>query len=79
MAGQDHKSRLIVGATIEAAHKLGFRVVAEGIEDQAVYGLLCGLSCDQAQGFFISKPLPGREFDAWISNRITPAPTLPAR
>lgn len=63
----DPKGRLIVNATIQTAHRLGFRVVAEGIEDQCVYGLLRQMSCDQAQGFFISKPLPEHEFDAWLN------------
>lgn len=65
----NQKSRMIVDATIETAHKLGFRVVAEGIEDQDVYDLLCGLSCDQAQGFFISRPLPEPQFVGWVLSR----------
>lgn len=67
----DPKGRLIVSATIETAHKLGFQVVAEGIEDQHAYDLLRSLSCDQAQGFYISKPMPEHEFDAWFSVRTS--------
>lgn len=75
----DPKSGLIVGATIQTAHKLGFQVVAEGIEDQRTYDLLCSLSCDQGQGYFISKPLPKREFDAWFQSRATRLPIVGPR
>ena len=48
----------IVKTVINLGHNLGLRVVAEGVEDQETLELLASLRCDQAQGYFISRPLP---------------------
>jgi EAL domain-containing protein (putative c-di-GMP-specific phosphodiesterase class I) len=52
------RDRAIVGSTISLAHALGQQVVAEGIEDLATFQLLAELGCDQAQGYYLSKPQP---------------------
>jgi EAL domain-containing protein (putative c-di-GMP-specific phosphodiesterase class I) len=44
------------------AHKLGMRVVAEGIETQLQSDLLTRIGCDYGQGYLFSKPLPSHEF-----------------
>ncbi len=56
----------IVHATIDLAHKLGRRVVAEGVEDERTLRTLTSLGCDAAQGFFISRPLPPEQFNEWL-------------
>ncbi|MGB9482355.1 MAG: EAL domain-containing protein, partial [Candidatus Dormiibacterota bacterium] len=53
----------LVRATVELAHTQGLRVVAEGIEDSATLGLLTGVGCDLAQGYFIGRPAPAAELD----------------
>jgi len=60
---QSEKDFTIVSATIKMAKSLGLEVVAEGVEDQKTLSLLKSLSCEWAQGYHISKPLP---FDAYI-------------
>ena len=62
------KSAFIVRATITAGHRLGFKVVAEGIEDKAAYDQLRSLSCDYGQGFFIARPMPEPDFKVWIED-----------
>lgn len=62
----DPKSRLIIRSTIATAHQLGFSVVAEGIEDSESYGLLKGLACDIAQGYYVCRPLPTSELNRWL-------------
>ena len=52
------RSAAIVRSTIDLARNLGLRVVAEGIETEAVLEHLIGLGCDVGQGFFFSEPLP---------------------
>ena len=47
----------IVHSMIELAHNLGLTVVAEGVEDGAVWARLAELGCDRIQGFFASPPL----------------------
>ncbi|HEX4847581.1 MAG TPA: EAL domain-containing protein, partial [Novosphingobium sp.] len=49
--------RLLVESTIELAHGLGRRVIAEGIEDQATLERLRAAGCDIAQGYFLAKPM----------------------
>jgi diguanylate cyclase (GGDEF)-like protein len=51
----------LVRSTIDLAHSLGLRVVAEGVEDGEALDLLAGLGCDLAQGYLISKPKPASE------------------
>jgi diguanylate cyclase (GGDEF)-like protein len=59
---------VIVHSTIELAHNLGLKVVAEGVENEDTLDLLKELGCDTIQGFWISKPLPAKEFNAFIEN-----------
>lgn len=56
----------ITRAIIAMAHSLGFKVTAEGIEDSAQQAWLWAEGCDEAQGYFIAKPMPAAEFGAWL-------------
>ena len=56
----------IVRSTIDLAHNLGLSVVAEGVENQAILDGLAELHCDEAQGYFISRPMPSQEFGPWL-------------
>jgi len=47
----------IMQATIELAHRLGLRVVAEGLETWEQLSLLSTWGCDEGQGFFIGRPM----------------------
>jgi diguanylate cyclase (GGDEF)-like protein len=60
----------IVGSTIELGHRLGMKVVAEGVEDSDDYALLRQLGCDTAQGYYMSPPLPPDAFTAWMEGRL---------
>lgn len=64
----------LVQSTIELAHSLGLRVVAEGVEDVASLELLRELGCDLAQGYLISTPKPAGDLDlASPSRRFAPS------
>ncbi len=56
----------IVRSTIELAHSMGLRVVAEGVENSNLWRSLGALGCDYAQGYFISKPMPPGEVASWV-------------
>jgi EAL domain-containing protein (putative c-di-GMP-specific phosphodiesterase class I) len=58
-------SEVIVRSTIELGHNLGLGVVAEGVENQAVWDRLAALGCDVGQGYFISKPMPADQLRDW--------------
>ncbi|MBV9840133.1 MAG: EAL domain-containing protein [Sphingomonadaceae bacterium] len=49
--------RMMVASTIELAHSLGKRVVAEGIETDSALDALAGMGCDIGQGYFIGRPM----------------------
>jgi EAL domain-containing protein (putative c-di-GMP-specific phosphodiesterase class I) len=50
-------------AIIVMAHKLGMKVVAEGVETEAQRALLAACGCDYAQGYLFSRPVPAEEFE----------------
>jgi EAL domain-containing protein (putative c-di-GMP-specific phosphodiesterase class I) len=58
---------IIVQSTIGLAHNLGIGVIAEGVEDGETLERLRELKCDQAQGYFISKPKPVEEIEVWMN------------
>jgi diguanylate cyclase (GGDEF)-like protein len=61
----DEDDAKIVRSTIDLAHNLGLTVVAEGVENALIWEQLKALACDEAQGYFMSKPIPAHEFSAW--------------
>jgi EAL domain-containing protein (putative c-di-GMP-specific phosphodiesterase class I) len=62
----DEEISTIVRSTIDLGHNLGLQVVAEGVEDRAVWDMLRTLGCDDAQGYFMSRPLEAHALTAWI-------------
>jgi EAL domain-containing protein (putative c-di-GMP-specific phosphodiesterase class I) len=61
----DSRNAIVVRSTIELAHNLGLRTVAEGIEDAFTFERLRALGCELAQGFHMSKPLPAASLLSW--------------
>jgi diguanylate cyclase (GGDEF)-like protein len=64
----DRTNATIVRATIEMAHRLGLRVVAEGVETREAYSVLEGFRADLAQGYFMARPLPAAEITGWLGD-----------
>jgi diguanylate cyclase (GGDEF)-like protein/PAS domain S-box-containing protein len=62
----DDNDAIIVRSTIDLAHNLGLRVVAEGVESQEDWDLLAILGCDSAQGYHMCRPLPAEELSRWL-------------
>jgi EAL domain-containing protein (putative c-di-GMP-specific phosphodiesterase class I) len=62
----DARASALVSSTITLAHSLGLRIVAEGVETAAAYTELSRMGCDEAQGHFMSRPLPADEFHRWL-------------
>ena len=64
---KDKDDRAIVESTIQLAHSMGLKVVAEGVETNEISKQLVELNCDIIQGYYISKPIPVDE----ITNMLT--------
>jgi diguanylate cyclase (GGDEF)-like protein len=75
MAG-DVRDLAIVAATVDLGHRLGLRVVGEGVATRAAWEALAAHGCDEAQGDLLSRPLPAAELCAWLAAR--PAGADPA-
>ena len=65
----------IVQSTIQLAHSIGIRVVAEGIEDQQTWSSLVANHCELVQGYALSRPLPAAELEELL--RTEPTPSVP--
>jgi len=62
----DTNDAMIVQSTIDLGHNLGLRVVAEGIESEALKAQLRALRCDAGQGYHFSRPLTASAFRTWL-------------
>ena len=62
----DDRSRLIVSSTIDMAHALDLRVVAEGVESAAVTAEVVAMGVDLLQGYHMSPPMPANQVEAWV-------------
>ncbi len=72
-AADDPAARAILESSAALARKLDMIIVAEGVEDQADWDLVAQVGCDLAQGYFIAKPMPGEQFEAWQKEWIVRA------
>jgi EAL domain-containing protein (putative c-di-GMP-specific phosphodiesterase class I) len=63
---EDENDAVIVRATIDLAHNLGMRIVAEGVKDKKTWEFLQSLNCDVAQGYYISEAIPSQKFTDWL-------------
>jgi diguanylate cyclase (GGDEF)-like protein len=66
--GQGSKEAIIVDSTIDLAHHLGLRAIAEGVEHDDAMSRLRSAGCDAAQGYVIAPPLPDDELINWLLN-----------
>jgi diguanylate cyclase (GGDEF)-like protein/PAS domain S-box-containing protein len=62
----DSNDRTLTEAIIAMAHKLGLKVIAEGVETEGQRRFLSAAECDYAQGFLFSKPVTPEEFEKLI-------------
>jgi diguanylate cyclase (GGDEF)-like protein/PAS domain S-box-containing protein len=64
----DANDRALSEAIVVMAHKLGIRVVAEGVENEAQRAILKKIDCDYAQGYLFARPMPADKFEGLLQN-----------
>ena len=64
-ASGDAASRAILESSVLLGQKLGMTLVAEGVESETDWALLRELGCHMVQGFYIARPMPGEQLEAW--------------
>ncbi|NVN98939.1 MAG: EAL domain-containing protein [Geobacteraceae bacterium] len=64
---KSEQDAIIVASTINLAHNLGLKVVAEGVENIETLEKLKEIGCDQAQGYFIGVPMSREDVEIWIA------------
>lgn len=62
----DTASRIIAKSIVSMLKALNYIVIAEGVEDAQTLRKLKEYGCDQAQGYFYSRPLKPLELEAWL-------------
>jgi len=75
---RDENDAVIVRSTIDLAHNLGYRVVAEGVEDQDALDLLAILGCDRLQGYYLSRPVDVPTLEQWLRQSAWSLPAVPS-
>lgn len=63
------RDRAVVESIIDLAQSVGYTVVAEGVESAPLYALLAELGCNQIQGYFVARPMPGQLIPQWVASR----------
>ena len=63
---ESENDAVIVRSTIDLAHNLGLKVIAEGVEDAAVWDQLGRLGCDQSQGYYMARPMAAEALATWL-------------
>jgi diguanylate cyclase (GGDEF)-like protein len=70
----DEDDGAIVRSVVRMGRSLGLAVVAEGVEDAAVYDTLRELGCDTAQGYYMARPMRIEEVPGWVRRSNLAAP-----
>ena len=66
----DNNNIALSEAIIMMAHKLGLKVIAEGVETEQQKQMLIDADCDYAQGYLYARPVPADEFEALLQHQM---------
>ena len=67
-ATNDKTALAILESSISLGKMLGMNIIAEGVETYDDWELVVSRGCDQAQGYYIAKPMSAEDFDKWLTD-----------
>jgi len=62
----DDNGRRLVEAIVNLSCRMGYRVVAEGVETPEVHAALRAMGCHEVQGFLIARPMAPQALEEWL-------------
>ena len=63
---ENDSDAVIVRSTIDLAHNMGMKVIAEGIETQEAWDRLHALGCNLGQGYLMCRPCSAKDLEQWL-------------
>lgn len=72
---KDANDQILCEAIIVMTHKLGLKVIAEGVETEQQRDMLTAYGCDYAQGWLYSKAVPAEQFEVLLQKQVEQNPT----
>jgi len=72
----DNNDKVIVQSTIDLAHNMGLKVIAEGVETDQSWQALKALGCDMGQGYFMCRPIDVESLEEWFENSEWKIPSI---
>ena len=67
----DKSSPAMVESLVHLGGKLGLKVLCEGIETLEQLRFLAGIGCTYGQGYYIARPMPFADFEAFLTQRAS--------
>jgi EAL domain-containing protein (putative c-di-GMP-specific phosphodiesterase class I)/GGDEF domain-containing protein len=67
---RDNDCAVIVRAIIDLGHNLGLKVIAEGVETSETMEMLAEYGCDEAQGYYFSRPVAAADIASFLRDRL---------
>ena len=74
---EDERDAAIVRSLVDLGRRLGVRVVGEGVETGEAWTLLADWRCDEAQGYFVGRPVPVAQLARWLAHLTACEPHFP--
>ncbi len=66
----DQRDATLVRSVVDLGHSLNLKVIAEGVETQAQLGYLRKVGCEEAQGYYFSRPVSADAFEQLLQERM---------
>jgi EAL domain-containing protein (putative c-di-GMP-specific phosphodiesterase class I) len=71
---EEGANKHLIRVAVAIGAELGLEIIAEGVETAAEVEALAGLGCTRLQGYFLGRPMPAAQFEAWLASRAAGMP-----